>query len=99
MIRGNLLETNILTEKSCLDCAPGKKARDPFSGTFESAKKSGEVIHSDVIGPLPRTHTSSQYFVSFIDEFYLLHDCHANTNYRPGPKVFQGFQSHVSKTT
>jgi hypothetical protein len=69
MLRDNLLETKTLSERPCLDGASGKQARGPFSGKIDSAKKSGDVIHSDVVGPLPPTHTACQYFVSFIDEF------------------------------
>jgi Integrase core domain/GAG-pre-integrase domain len=56
-------------EIPCPDCSLGKQARDAFGGHIDKATKAGDVIHSDVVGPLPASLSGSRYFVSFIDEW------------------------------
>ena len=53
----------------CYDCFSGKQTRGPFKGHIDKATKTGEVIHSDVVGPLPKSLSGCKYFVSFIDEW------------------------------
>jgi transposase InsO family protein len=52
----------------CDACVRGKHSRDRFTGSICTATKPGDVIHSDVAGPLPRSHSGCRYTVSFIDE-------------------------------
>jgi Integrase core domain/GAG-pre-integrase domain len=52
----------------CDACVRGKHSRDSFPGSICTATKPGDVIHSDVAGPLPRSHSGCRYTVSFIDE-------------------------------
>jgi transposase InsO family protein len=47
----------------------GKQHRHPFPGDFSDATEPGDVIHSDVVGPLPPSHSEFCYLVKFIDEF------------------------------
>jgi transposase InsO family protein len=47
----------------------GKQHRHPFPGDFSDATEPGDVIHSDVFGPLPPSHSGFCYLVTFIDEF------------------------------
>jgi GAG-pre-integrase domain len=53
----------------CADFVACKQHRHPFAGTFSDASKPGDIIHSDVVGPLPPSHSGLRYVVSFIDEF------------------------------
>ena len=53
----------------CADCVDGKQARRSFPGHFSKPSHPGDVIHSDVVGPLPRSKSGSRYMVTFIDEF------------------------------
>jgi Integrase core domain/GAG-pre-integrase domain len=52
----------------CDSCVRGKQSRDSLTGSISTATKPGDVIHSDVAGPLPRSHSGCRYTVSFIDE-------------------------------
>jgi GAG-pre-integrase domain/gag-polypeptide of LTR copia-type len=52
----------------CDACVRGKHSRDSFPGSICTATKPGDVIHSDVVGPVPRSHSGCRYTVSFIDE-------------------------------
>jgi GAG-pre-integrase domain len=52
----------------CDSCVRGKQSRDIFTGSISTAINPGDVIHSDVAGPLPRSHSGCRYTVSFIDE-------------------------------
>jgi hypothetical protein len=49
-------------------CVRGKQSRDSFTGSISTETKPSDVIHSDVAGPLPRSHSGCRYTVSFIDE-------------------------------
>jgi transposase InsO family protein len=53
----------------CDSCVRGKQRRDSFTGSIFTAAKPGDVIHSDVAGPLPRSHSGCRYTLSFIDEY------------------------------
>jgi GAG-pre-integrase domain len=52
----------------CDACVRGKHSRDSFPGSICTATTPGDVIHSNVAGPLPRSHSGCQYSVSFTDE-------------------------------
>jgi hypothetical protein len=41
----------------------------PFKGHLDKAESAGEVIHFDVLGPLPKSFEGFQYIVSFMDEW------------------------------
>lgn len=60
----------IIPNCRCITCIKGKQTRDPFTGKGKKAKESLELIHSDVVGPMPVASLSGQkYFVTFIDDF------------------------------
>jgi hypothetical protein len=52
-----------------LHCSSGKRTRDSFQGRIDKAVKKGDIIHSDVVGPIPQAVSGARYFVTFIDEF------------------------------
>jgi hypothetical protein len=52
----------------CDDCCNGKQTRKMFSGRISTAKQVGDVVHSDVCGPMLPSLGGHKYFVSFIDE-------------------------------
>jgi transposase InsO family protein len=54
----------------CEDCAAGKQTRKPFKGSINTARSVGDVIHTDVCGPLDVPSLGgNRYFVSFVDEY------------------------------
>ena len=55
----------------CDVCKRGKKIRKKFDKKNEKrTKERGEIIHSDVCGPItPKTHGGNKYYVSFIDDY------------------------------
>ena len=69
LLRQGLLPNVSSKRAPCADCVAGKQHRHPFPGTFSDALKPGDIIHSDVVGPLPPSHSGLRYLVSFIDEF------------------------------
>ena len=70
MIRDKQLPPDAkLDVEKCTDCSSGKQARDSFQGRIDKAVKKGDIIHSDVVGPLPQSVSGARYFVTFIDEF------------------------------
>jgi GAG-pre-integrase domain/Integrase core domain len=52
----------------CDECCTGKQTRKTFSGRISTAKKVGDVIHSDVCGPILPSLGGHKYFVLFIDK-------------------------------
>jgi Integrase core domain len=53
----------------CNECVLGKQHRHPFHGSIATATRPGDVINSDVVGPLRPSHSGSCYLVMFVDEF------------------------------
>jgi GAG-pre-integrase domain len=54
---------------NCNECVLGKQHRRPFHGSIATATRPDDVIHSDVVGPLPPSHSRSRFLVTFVDEF------------------------------
>lgn len=71
---GDMMRKNYLPsvtaprQQMCVDCTSGKHTRSKFSGHLTSAREPGEVIHSDVVGPITPSRGGMRYFVTFIDE-------------------------------
>jgi transposase InsO family protein len=54
----------------CPHCEIGKASKSPFpQGVGTRAGRVGELIHTDVCGPLPATNSGYRYFVTFIDDY------------------------------
>ena len=54
----------------CRACRLGKAHRQPFTGKFERTLCVGEVIHSDIVGPLDRSYPDGyKYFATFQDDY------------------------------
>jgi transposase InsO family protein len=68
MLRTGQLPT-VQNAVHCNECVLGKQHRHPCHGSIATATRPGEVIHSDVVGPLPPSHSKSCYLVTFVDEF------------------------------
>lgn len=55
---------------TCDDCLIGKQHRSSFLNSNETATYCGEIIHSDVCGPMQEvSHGGSKYYVLFKDDF------------------------------
>ncbi len=52
----------------CHPCALGKASKRPFKSKFQDATVPGEIVHSDLAGPLPKSHTGSKYMITFTDQ-------------------------------
>lgn len=54
----------------CRACRMGKAHKLPFKGSFHRAEKVGDVVHSDIVGPLePSFPDGYRYFVTFQDDY------------------------------
>lgn len=61
--------TRLQDEQShCETCSEGKQVRNSFSGKFRKGINPGDVIQSDVVGPLYPSHRGFTYICTFIDE-------------------------------
>ena len=58
------------TKTFCEPCVLGKSPRKPFP-KISTTKTKGilELIHSDVVGPLPQTTSGNRYLITFIDDY------------------------------
>ena len=61
MIRGKL--------KVCHPCRLGKAKKKSFASQFEPATYAGEIVHSDLAGPIPKSHHGLKYLITFMDQF------------------------------
>lgn len=58
------------SDKKCSICVEGKGTRLPFKESQRKSKQIGDLIHSDVCGPLnPVAYNGSRYFQTIIDDF------------------------------
>ena len=77
VLTGTLKDNNIKFNSGkvsmCNGCVQGRMVRQPFPSPIfdreESAKKVGDVVHSDVCGPITNSLGNKSYFVSYIDEY------------------------------
>src|SRR6202007_364298 len=69
LVDGLLIDSFDSPDPICEPCIHGKQHRDPFPKHSES--RSADLlglIHSDLHGPLPPTHTGFKYWITFIDD-------------------------------
>jgi hypothetical protein len=52
----------------CIEIILEEQHIHPFPGSISTAIRPGDVIHSDVVGPLPHSHSGGCYLVTFVDE-------------------------------
>lgn len=53
----------------CDPCRMGKAHRLPFTGKFERATRVGQIVHSDIAGPLPSSYRwGYRYMATFTDD-------------------------------
>lgn len=65
------VDMNISHDKNfkCESCIYGKQHRLKFGTTARKTTEIGELIHSDLVGPLPLTRGKRRYLLTFIDDF------------------------------
>lgn len=54
---------------SCAVCAKAKQCRNSCKDVRNVAKRPLEVVHSDIIGPLPPSVDNENYVVTFLDDY------------------------------
>lgn len=70
IVKGLDLANTTIPMKPCSGCAFGKHQRSPFPTGRLRATYPGEMIHSDLCGPMEKaTPKGSLYYVIFIDDF------------------------------
>jgi hypothetical protein len=66
----NLRTDDFTTTQLCLGCVSGKMQRSPFPVHRSRANEVGQLIHSDVCGPMHvATPAGSRFFVLFTDDY------------------------------
>ena len=59
-----------MTGESCTACKLGKAHKQPFPGNFKRADAVGDVVHSDIVGPIEMSYPDHyRYFATFQDDF------------------------------
>ena len=70
VVKGLDLANNDIPSEPCAGCQYGKHQRSPFPVGRKRAIYSGQLIHSDICGPMEKaTPGGALYFVLFIDDF------------------------------
>lgn len=60
---------NVIAACKCIVCIKGKQTKEPFKGKGKKAENCLQLIHSDVVGPMPvESLGGCRYFVTFIDD-------------------------------
>lgn len=53
----------------CHPCKLGKATKKKFSSRFEPANYAGEIVHSDLMGPIPTAMNGTKYVCTFTDQY------------------------------
>lgn len=54
----------------CIVCIKGKQTRQPFQGKGERANEPLELVHTDLVGPMPTASLGGhRYFLNFVDDY------------------------------
>lgn len=70
VVKGLDLANNVIPSVPCTGCAYGKHQRSPFPVGRTRATHTGQLVHSDLSGPIEKmTPNGSLYFVLFIDDY------------------------------
>lgn len=70
VVKGLDLASTVIPLEPCVGCAHGKHQRSSFPTGRTRATHTGQLIHSDLCGPMERaTPNGSLYFVLFIDDY------------------------------
>lgn len=70
LVDGLLLQDNRIQAEPCLGCAYGKMMRSPFPVGRTRATQSGQLIHSDVCGPIyVTTPGGAKFFTLFTGDY------------------------------
>ena len=58
-----------LGEGWCAECLSSKQSRQPHTGASQPARQLLELLHTDVMGPLPESLGGSKYVVTVLDDW------------------------------
>ena len=84
----------------CRGCLQGKMCRVPFISTRTKTTGVGQVIHSDVCGPMHvPTSTGERYYVAFKDDFSGWTEIKLIKNKCEVPNAFKNFAAKVETDT
>ena len=84
----------------CRGCLQGKMCRVPFISTRTKTTGVGQVIHSDVCGPMHvPTPTGERYYVAFKDDFSGWTEIKLIKNNCEVPNAFKNFAAKVETDT
>ena len=84
----------------CRGCLQGKMCRVPFISTRTKTTGVGQVIHSDVCGPMHvPTPTGERYYVAFKDDFSGWTEIKLIKNKCEVPNAFKNFAAKVETDT
>jgi len=76
---------------NCFDCKISKLNRKPHNKETPKAFRILEVIHSDLVGPLPKSITGKVYILTFIDEFSRKSSLFLIENKSEVPRIVKNF--------
>ena len=96
--RGIELHGNGNLKEKCGHCLHGKQTRLFLKERSSKATHPGEIIHSDVCGPMPiQTIAGKRYFVSFIDGFTGFKSIYLLSKKSEVPDRFMEFAAHFER--
>ena len=95
-----LFKDQLDSSGNCRGCLQGKMCRAPFTSTRIKATGVGQVIHSDVCGPIQvPTPFGERFYVAFKDEFSGWTEIKLIRNKCEVPKAFKDFSAKVETET
>lgn len=66
--QGLAITSNAAPDPICEPCLAGKMHANPFPSSTIKLKRPLALVHSNLKGPLPRTHSGHRYWITFTDD-------------------------------
>jgi hypothetical protein len=99
-VKGLAFFNDLCPSNHCYGCLQGKMCRTPFSSTRTKTTQIGQVIHSDVCGPMEiATQDGERYYVIFTDGYSGWCEIHLLKQKSEVPEAFKVFSSKMEADT
>ena len=80
--------------KPCHPCKLGKATKKSFKSNFKPVQFPGEVVHPDLVGPLPVSLDGAVYVCTFIDRYSRYTHAVGIAKKSDVPEMFEDFKTH-----
>ena len=97
LVTGLKIDSSQSPDPICEPCLAGKMHASPFPSSSTRASKPLELVHSDLHGPLPRSHSGHKYWIVFVDDYTRMRVAYCMHNKSDAFARFKDFKAYAEK--